>query len=544
MDEAVAESCFNFPREEEATLAYWRKIDAFRTSVALSSDKPHYTFYDGPPFATGLPHYGHILAGTIKDTVTRYAHQTGHHVSRRFGWDCHGLPVEYEIDKALGLSSREEVLAMGIGTYNSHCRSIVQRYTTEWEIVVTRLGRWIDFENDYRTMDANFMESVWWVFKTLFDKGLVYRGYKVMPYSTACATPLSNFEAGLNYKDVTDPAVIVSFPLLDEPDTSLVAWTTTPWTLPSNLALCVNEQLTYVKVRSIAENNVYIVAEARLMQLFPALRSKKLKTDSKAKIFEVLQFLPGTELVGRKYRPLFDCYNTAERQNSAFKVISDAYVSSDAGTGIVHQAPAFGEDDYRVCLEHGIIDVKKSGESGDLPCPVDANGRFTLPMSADLLGVHVKNADAAICATLKGKGRLVLKEAHEHSYPFCWRSDTPLIYKAVPSWFVAVESLKDKLIKNNAQTYWVPDSVKVKRFHNWLADAKDWAISRNRFWGTPIPLWISKDSTEMVAIGSIEELHLDALYRMDLIFPLTLVTYIARTLTTWYFHRQHVLELF
>ena len=440
----------------------------------MSKGKPEYTFYDGPPFATGLPHYGHILAGTIKDTVTRYAHQTGHHVTRRFGWDCHGLPVEYEIDKTLGLSSREDILAMGIGTYNSHCRSIVQRYASEWETVVTRLGRWIDFDNDYRTMDASFMESVWWVFKTLFDKGLVYRGYKVMPYSTTCATPLSNFEAGLNYKDVTDPAVVVSFPLVDEPETSLVAWTTTPWTLPSNLALCVNELLTYVKVRAITENKVYIVAEARLAQIFPVLKSKKFK-GNEATIFDILDSFPGAALVGRKYQPLFDFYDSAERRTHAFKVISDAYVTSDAGTGIVHQAPAFGEDDYRICLEHGVIDIRKDDNNG-LPCPVDANGRFTFPVSADLCGIHVKLADATICALLKEKGRLLLKEAHIHSYPFCWRSDTPLIYKAVPSWFVAVESIKDKLIKNNCRTYWVPTSV-------------SWAVSHTIFYCIRMDIW-------------------------------------------------------
>ncbi|KAJ8611428.1 hypothetical protein CTAYLR_009009 [Chrysophaeum taylorii] len=496
------EATMNFPVSEEKTLDYWASLDAFKTSLKLSEGRPEYTFYDGPPFATGLPHYGHILAGTIKDTVTRYAHQTGHHVSRRFGWDCHGLPVEYEIDKTLSINSRDEVLAMGIGTYNGHCRGIVQRYTAEWETVVTRLGRWIDFRNDYRTMDASFMESVWWVFKSLYEKNLVYRGFRVMPYSTACSTPLSNFEAGLNYKEVTDPAVVASFPLTEDDEVNLVAWTTTPWTLPSNLALCVNADLEYVKVRSVADGKVYVVLEERLVQLFPILASKKFKKGREADVYErVGPKFKGAALVGKTYEPLFDFFDTDERRKTCFRVVADSYVTAAAGTGIVHQAPAFGEDDYRVCVGNKIIDPS------DVPCPVDADGRFTDEITDDeLRGVHVKAADPTIIAKLKDKGRLAARENHVHSYPFCWRSDTPLIYRAVPSWFVAVESLKERLLRNNSMTYWVPAAVKEKRFHNWLADARDWNISRDRFWGTPIPLWMSDDCEEIVVVGSVEEL--------------------------------------
>jgi len=485
----------SFPKEEEKVLALWKELDAFKTSLRLSEGKPPYTFYDGPPFATGLPHYGHILAGTIKDTVTRYASQTGHYVSRRFGWDCHGLPVEYEIDQKLGITSPDQVAAMGIATYNSHCRSIVSRYCTDWESIVTRLGRWIDFKNDYKTMEPWYMESVWWVFKTIFEKGLVYRGFKVMPYSTVCHTPLSNFEANLNYKDTSDPAVVVTFPLVSEPAVSLVAWTTTPWTLPSNLALCVNPELTYVRVADTKTGKVYILMEARLCQLYPKLGTPGYKGGE----FEVQASFPGSTLVGTQYTPLFP-YFAHFAARGAFKVVSDGYVSNDAGTGIVHQAPAFGEDDFRVCCAAGIVDAV------DVPCPVDDSGLFTSVVS-DFVGQYVKAADDDICKYLKAQGRLVSKGSLVHSYPFCWRSDSPLIYKAVPSWFVKVEAIKEQLLANNELTHWVPAFVKEKRFHNWLKDARDWAISRNRYWGTPLPIWTSSDGAEVVVVGSIEELE-------------------------------------
>ena len=444
--------------------------------------------------------FRHILAGTIKDTVTRFAHQTGHFVSRRFGWDCHGLPVEYEIDQKLKITGRQMVLEMGVENYNAECRSIVQRYTKEWERTVTRLGRWIDFENDYKTMDPNFMESVWWVFQTMFKKGLVYRGYKVMPYSTYCGTPLSNFEAGLNYKDVNDTAVVVNFPLVDDPTVALLAWTTTPWTLPGNLALCVNVTFDYVKIKDKTRNDrVFILLEKRIAQLFPAVGKADCTDERRAELFEVLERIKGDKLVGLKYTPIFDFF--ASTYPNAFRVISDNYVTDESGTGIVHQAPAFGEDDYRCCIEHGII---SKGE--DLPCPVDANGRFTAAVGP-FEGRLVKQADNDVCALLKQQGRMVMKEVYTHSCPFCWRSDTPLINKAVPSWFVSVETVKAQLLANNAKTYWVPAFVQEKRFHNWLSDAKDWAISRNRFWGTPIPLWCSEDYEEMVAVGSVDELE-------------------------------------
>ncbi|XP_005149441.2 isoleucine--tRNA ligase, cytoplasmic [Melopsittacus undulatus] len=479
----------NFPKEEEKILELWKNLNCFQECLKQSKNRPRFNFYDGPPFATGLPHYGHILAGTIKDIVIRFAHQSGFHVDRRFGWDCHGLPVEYEIDKTLGIKGPEDVAKMGIEEYNNQCRGIVMRYSKEWEFSVTRLGRWIDFENDYKTLYPEFMESVWWVFKQLYDKGLVYRGVKVMPFSTACNTPLSNFESHQNYKDVQDPAVTVSFPLDEDANISLLAWTTTPWTLPSNLALCVNPELQYVKLRDSATGKIYILMESRLIALY--------KSDSE---YEILDRFPGIALKGKRYKPLFE-YFIQYRDKGAFAVVVDSYVKEEEGTGVVHQAPYFGADDYRVCMDFNII------QKDSVPvCPVDASGCFTAEVT-DFAGQYVKDADKNIIKLLKEKGRLVHSSSFKHSYPFCWRSDTPLIYKAVPSWFVRVEHMVEKLLENNAQCYWVPDFVREKRFGNWLKDARDWAISRNRYWGTPIPLWVSDDFEEVVCIGSVAELE-------------------------------------
>ncbi|CAG0891653.1 unnamed protein product [Cyprideis torosa] len=486
---AVPPDNINFPQNEENVLKYWEEIDAFKSCLKQSKGRPRYTFYDGPPFATGLPHYGHILAGTIKDVVPRYAHMQGFHVERRFGWDTHGLPVEYEIDKTLGIQGPADVAKMGIAAYNAECRKIVMRYSSEWRQVITRLGRWVDFDDDYKTLYPSFMESVWWVFKSLFDKGLVYRGFKVMPFSTACSTPLSNFESGQNYKDVVDPAVVVTFPLDDEPETSLLAWTTTPWTLPSNLGLCVNPDLEYVRVKENDSGHCYILMEARLSSVF------KSEDD-----YEVLEKFKGFNLKDRGYQPLFS-YFAQKKQNGAFRVLLDGYVTSESGTGVVHQAPYFGEDDHRVCLREGIIEA-----DGAIVCPVDDSGKFVDPVK-DFEGLHVKEADPKIIKFLKDKGRMFNASTVKHSYPFCWRSDTPLIYRAVSSWFIRVQSMRDDLLETCSKTYWVPDFVKENRFGNWLREARDWAVSRNRYWGTPIPLWVSEDGQEVVCVGSIAELE-------------------------------------
>nr|GAT56292.1 predicted protein [Mycena chlorophos] len=482
---------FEFAREEEKVLKFWEDIDAFQTSLKLSEGRPEYAFYDGPPFATGLPHYGHLLAGTVKDIVTRHAHSSGFHVIRRFGWDTHGLPVEHEIDKKLGITGKADVMKIGIDKYNAECRSIVMRYASEWRKTVVRMGRWIDFDNDYKTLNLTFMESVWWAFSELFKKGLVYRGLRVLPYSMGLTTPVSNFEANMDFRDVNDPAVTVAFPLVDDPSTSLLAWTTTPWTLPSNLALCVHPDFTYVKIHDQDKDQNFILYEGLLKTLY--------KDPKKAKYKKLGQFV-GVDMKGWRYVPLFE-YFTEKYEDRAFRVVVDTYVTDTDGTGIVHQAPAFGEDDYRIALANGIC---RDDEMP--PCPIDDAGRFTSEVP-EFEGMNVKAADGPIQKVIKSKGRLIVQSTLNHSYPFCWRSKTPLIYRAVPGWFVRVANITDQLVANNKETRWVPQFVGDNRFGNWIANARDWNISRNRYWGTPLPLWASEDFKELVCVGSVEELE-------------------------------------
>ncbi|KAH3902588.1 Isoleucine--tRNA ligase, cytoplasmic [Saccharomycodes ludwigii] len=481
---------FSFPKEEERILQNWNEINAFQTSLKLTEGKPEFSFFDGPPFATGTPHYGHILASTTKDIVPRYATMNGYHVERRFGWDTHGLPIEHIIDKKLNITCKEDVFKFGLDNYNNECRAIVMTYADEWRQTIGRLGRWIDFDNDYKTMYPSFMESVWWAFQQLYNKEQVYRGYRVMPYSTGCTTPLSNFEAQQNYKDVNDPAVTIGFNVVGQEKTQIVAWTTTPWTLPSNLSLCVNPDFEYVKIYDEKRDRYFILMESLIKNLYKKPKGEKYKVVEKFK---------GKDLVGLKYEPLFP-YFVKDFGERAFRVISDGYVSNDSGTGVVHNAPAFGEEDYNACLSNGII-----SEDTVAPNPVDDAGKFTKEVS-DFQGVYVKDADKLIIKYLTESGNLLLASQIRHSYPFCWRSDTPLLYRTVPAWFVRVKPIINKFLDSVSKSNWVPSNIKEKRFSNWIANARDWNVSRNRYWGTPIPLWVSEDFEEVVCIGSIEEL--------------------------------------
>ena len=474
---------FSFVGNEHNVLNFWKEQDIFKKSLEKTADKKPYIFYDGPPFATGLPHHGHLLASTLKDIVPRYWTMKGRYVERRFGWDCHGLPVEQEIDKKLGLSAQDAVEKFGVKKYNDECRGIVQRFVSEWEKTVSRIGRWVDFENDYKTMDTSFMESCWWVFKELWEKDLVYQGTKVVPFSTAFGTVLSNFEATSNYQDVQDPAVTALFKIDGQEDTYLAAWTTTPWTLPSNLCLCVGADIDYVKVKDEDKGLFLYLAKARLEHY------------SKKRNLTVVEEIKGSDLKGKTYSPLFDFFKDLKSEG-AFQVLNDDYVTTEDGTGIVHTAPAFGEDDNRIMKEAGIKATV---------CPVDDAGKFTKQV-APYLGLHVKDADKQIIKDLKEDGRLYEQSVLVHSYPFCPRSDTPLIYKAIPSWYIKVEENVEKLLASNEQINWVPGHIKAGRFGKWLEGARDWAVSRNRVWGTPLPIWKNDETGNHKCIGSIEEL--------------------------------------
>ena len=423
----------SFPKREEKVLEFWEKQKIFEKSVDIRKGRKLFSFYDGPPFATGLPHYGHLLAGTIKDVIPRYKTMKGYYVPRRFGWDYHGLPVENEIEKCKELCGAKSIETFGIANFNEECRSIVLRYSSEWKKTVERFGRWVDFSDTYRTMDKDFMESVWWVFKKLWDRGLVYEGFKVMPFSAQLGTPLSNFEANLNYREVDDPSITVCFELTDEPGTYFIAWTTTPWTLISNLALTVGEDLDYVKIKDKTSNKCYIICRARLSHYFKDENS-----------YEIVESYKGKDLIDKTYVPLFP-YFADKKTEGAFRVISDDFVALEEGTGIVHTAPAFGEVDFFACKNAKI----------DLVCPVDNNGRFTKDVP-DFEGELVRDTDKQIIKILKEKGLVLQHGQIRHRYPFCWRSDTPLIYKAVETWFVAVEKIKEDLINANKKIHWVP----------------------------------------------------------------------------------------
>jgi isoleucyl-tRNA synthetase len=470
----------HLPATEEAVLERWREDGTFERSLAQRADAPLYAFDDGPPFATGLPHYGHILTSYVKDVVPRYFTMRGYRVPRRWGWDCHGLPVEYEVEKELGLSGPADIAALGLGRFTEACRALVLRYATEWERIVTRLGRWVDFKDAYRTMDRSYMDSVLWAFHRLHELGLVYEGQKVVPYCCRCQTPLSNFEARLDdaYRPRTDLSCTVKFRLSGDPSTSFLAWTTTPWTLPANVALAVNPDIDYAECESADGEHVWLAVSA----------ATRLKTRSGP-----LRVVKGRELLGQSYTPVFPYFASLP---GAFVVLSAAFVSDSEGTGIVHLAPAFGEDDEAVC--------RSAGLSG--PQPVAPNGTFTSEVP-EFQGVSVFDASPRVVRHLADRGLVYDRADHLHPYPHCWRCDSPLIYRGVGSWFVRVTALKEQLLANNQAINWVPDHVRDGRFGQWLDNARDWAVSRNRFWGAPIPVWRCEGCAETLVIGSAAELE-------------------------------------
>ncbi|UDF18921.1 isoleucine--tRNA ligase [Rhodococcus qingshengii] len=487
-----ADTGVKFPELEQKVLKQWDDDDTFRASVSNRDGSEEFVFYDGPPFANGLPHYGHLLTGYVKDLVPRFQTMRGRKVERRFGWDCHGLPAELEAEKQLGIKDKAEIEVMGLAKFNEYCKASVLKYTDEWRDYVTRQARWVDFDNDYKTLDVDFMESVMWAFKELHDKGLIYQGFRVLPYSWYEQTPLSNQETRLDdaYKMRQDPAVTVDMPLV-APGSPLdganaIIWTTTPWTLPSNLATAVHPEVDYVQVLG-EDGKRYVLAEARV-----AHYARELGEDP-----EVVSRHKGAELVGLSYTPPFDFFLG---HPNAHVVLSADYVTTDSGTGIVHLAPAFGEEDMDVATANGIEVVQ----------PLDAGGKFT-SMVPPYEGLMVFDANPVIIKDLKAAGKLLRHETIEHSYPHSWRSGQPLIYMAVPSWFVAVTKFRDRMVELNKDITWVPEHIRDGQFGKWLEGARDWNISRNRYWGSPIPVWVSDDPQypRTDVYGSLDQLEAD-----------------------------------
>jgi isoleucyl-tRNA synthetase len=484
---------------EEEVLKFWEQNHIFEQSVSRREGKEEFVFYDGPPFATGLPHFGHFIPSTIKDIIPRYQTMKGKKVERRFGWDCHGLPIENLIEKELGLNSKTDIEKFGIASFNEACRAAVLRYVREWRQTITRLGRWVDFDNDYKTMNSDYMESIWWVMKSLWEKDLLYEGHYILPYCPRCSTVLSNHELNLGgYQDVHDPAITVRFKVMGNEDYGnayFLAWTTTPWTLPSNLALSLGPDIDYVLIEDLSDSHDhYILAEARL----PAYYKDPAQ-------YRIIWRKKGTELKGIQYEPLFPYFAYAAGLN-AFRTYLGDFVSTEDGTGIVHTAPGFGEDDARVLKGSGVPVI----------CPVDAECKFTAEVS-DYAGLFVKDADKGIMERIKAEGKLFKREQVLHAYPHCWRCGHPLIYRAVGSWFVSVEKIKGDMLKANSAIYWVPEHIKDGRFGKWLEGARDWAISRNRYWGNPLPIWRCGDCGKTICVGSRAELQeLSGVYPQDL----------------------------
>ncbi|MBI5157447.1 MAG: isoleucine--tRNA ligase [Acidimicrobiia bacterium] len=482
----------SFPEQERAILELWDGLDAFAESVNRRPADSEFTFYDGPPFPTGSPHYGNLLAGVLKDIVPRYWTMRGHRVVRRFGWDTHGLPIELEVQKELGLAGPPEIVVYGVARFNEACRTRVMANTESWQTITRRIGRWVDFEDDYKTMDLDFMESVWWVFKQLWDKGLVYQAFKVLPYSYGAATPLSNFEVNLGgYRDVEDPSLTLRLVVTNGTGPAvagdvLLVWTTTPWTVPSNLGVQVGAAIRYVRVTTPLGGTAgpFWIAADRVAAYWPEGA-------------EVSGEATGSALIGTRYAPVLP-YFADLAARGAFTVVSGPNVSTTEGTGLVHTSPAHGEDDFEA--------FQAAGLGGVIVDPVDEVGRFTSAVP-EVSGMLVKDADPVIVRMLSERGALARSERVVHSYPFCWRTDTPIIYKAIPTWFVAVEQIRDRMAELNRQIHWVPDHVGSRRFGNWLEGARDWAISRNRFWGSCIPVWECDQGGHRECLGSLDDLE-------------------------------------